>query len=955
MKILSCKINHMKNPLGFGMERVSASWIADSGQSKKQAAAQVRVTKDAAMEELVFDTGKSDVLESTAVVLSVDLKPRTRYYWTVQVWGDAGDTAVSGVNWFETGKMGEQWQGKWITTPWMESEKDREIHPYFRKQFCTSSVHSARLYISGAGMYHLEINGKKVGQEYLSPGCNALDCWVQVQTYDITEYLQDGENVLGILMGDGWSKGRFGVFSSECSPYVSEFLLCAELRILHEDGTETVIGTDREWKCYPSPVLSDGIYDGEVYDARKEIEGWSEAGLDECEWEQAVVTEPQGLGNFTDRLSLPITVNELLAPQGIIETPAGETVLDMGQNMVGWLRCRIREPEGAEIKIQYGEILQNGNFYRENLRSARAEYRFISDGEEHIIEPHFTYYGFRYVKIEGLSGKPDIGDFTGCVVYSAMEMTGKLRTSDPLLNRLFENALWSQKGNFVDVPTDCPQRDERMGWTADAQVFCKTASFNMDTYAFYTKYLYDLWKEQEKRGGMVGNVVPSMIPGNKGESSAVYGGAAAWGDAAVLMPWVLYQHYGDPEILRAQYGSMKAWVEWIYAKDEASGGKRLWCGGFQYGDWLALDGPVEGGTEGGTDKDLIASAYYKISAELLARTAEILGKKEDAEKYSGLSQEIRKAVQNEFYTKSGRCAVPTQTAHILALAFDLVEEQAKQKTARELIKLLEKNGMHLQTGFVGTPLLCMVLSENGYSEAAYQVLLKEDYPGWLYGVKMGATTVWERWNSVMPDGTLSGTGMNSLNHYAYGSVVQWMYEHMCGIQCLLPGYQKFRIAPELYERLNGAVAEFDSPKGRIKAGWKVTGDRQVRVKVRVPFDTMALIGIPSGAGQEMELEAGEYEFDFELEKDHVPGYSLDDTLDTLMENPAAGAVVGGLKMLLDRIPADMVPDRGISVRKMVAGLSPMIQKMLSAQIDMEKIERELKEIKPEYRSVEIVL
>lgn len=874
MKLIECRTCHMKNPLGYAMERAVVSWIAGSDVSRRQKAARIVVAADAQMGEILYDSGLDPALSGTGTVLPIELEGKRRYYWTVQVQGEAGDEAISEVNWFETGLRENRLGGEWITTPWA----DKNRHPYLRRRFCLpSDVKKARLYVTGAGIYELEINGRRVGEERLAPGSHSMDGWVQVQTLDVTNELHSGENVLGAMLGNGWSKGKFGVFK-ECAPYVKEFLLRAELDVCLADGTEMVLTTDTEWECAPGPVMESSIYDGEVYDAQKEIAGWSmpfnrngasekqddTALSEQCtaqKWEKAVTADVTGLGAFEDRLSLPVVVKEIRKPAALLHTPAGEQVLDMGQNMTGWLRFRVQEPAGTKIRIQYGEVLQEGNFYRDNLRSAKAEYVYISDGTQHVAEPHFTFFGFRYAKIEGLTGPVNPDDFEGCVVYSDMEETGWLKTSHAGVNRLFENAKWSQKCNFLDVPTDCPQRDERMGWTGDAQVFCKTAAFNMDTYEFYTKFLHDMWKEQQMCGGMVAHILPSMLPEQEKQKEAdfLHGGSAAWADAATIIPWTVYEQYGDEEILRRQYPGMKAWVDWVYRQDEKTGGTRLWKDTFHFGDWLALDGPEPDGVEGGTDKNLIASAYYRHSAQLTAKAARVLGKEEEALWYQELSEQVKAAVNRAFYTENGRCKVHTQTAYVLALAFDLVGEEAKSGAAQQLAELLRENGGHLQTGFVGTPLLCRVLSKYGYSDLAYALLLGKEYPGWLYEVGLGATTIWERWNSVLPDGRISGTEMNSLNHYAYGSIAQWMYENMCGVQVLEPGYRRFRIAPEISGELSEASMAFRSPKGMIRAGWKRWEDGRLEVKVSVPFDAAAQLVLPL-SGEEKELEAGDYTF-----------------------------------------------------------------------------------------------
>ena len=860
----------MYEPMGFAMEEAVFSWIAESEASKNQCRALIRVALDAQMKDVVYASDPKGNPDSTGFALPVKLQPRTRYYWTVQVWGDSGDTAVSDVNSFETGKREEAMLGDWITTPW----EDQKISPYIRKSFTvTGNVCKARLYMIGLGLYLPYVNGAQVG-EYFAPGCTAVDRWNQIYTYDITAQLHPGENVLGVMMGDGWSKGRFGagyhMESVEAyvdtylmednqkktmvqgTTYIDQYLLKAELRILLEDGTEQVITTDDSWVCEPSPVLANSIYDGEIYDANKAIPGWCTTACNGAGWDQMKRVENVPLGALEDRLSLPIICKQTIRPIGFIHTPAGETVLDLGQNIVGWVKLRILEPAGTVIRLQHGEILQNGCFYRENLREAKAEFVYISDGNEAVVEPHFTFYGFRYVKIEGITN-PKLDDFTGCVVYSNLEETGWFTTSDDRINRLFENAKWSQKDNFLDVPTDCPQRDERMGWTGDAQVFCKTGSYNMETYAFYTKYLHDLWREQEKNHGMVSHVIPTVIRQSFRHPGFWQGGACVWGDAATIMPWTLYEHYGDITILKRQYESMKAWVDWIVHNVVSDNG--IWDQGFQFGDWLALDGNREDDRLGGTDEAYIATAYLKYSAQLTAKAAKVLGIAEDVTYYTRISQQTKKAIQETYFEADGTCKIQTQTAQILALVMDLVPIEQRSQVAKDLVRLLQEKGMHLQTGFVGTPFLCKALSAEGYSDAAYEVLFKEDFPSWLYEVNMGATTIWERWNSVLPDGSMSGTGMNSLNHYAYGSIAQWMYENIAGLTAVDPGFKTFRVKPEVTDRFSFVEAKYASAMGEIWLRWETSGSGGHTLQIRVPFNTTAVVELN---GENRILKAGSY-------------------------------------------------------------------------------------------------
>jgi len=847
MNISCCKTNHIEKPIGYAIKQASVSWIAESDRSTKQENARVIVAADPDMKKILFS---EDAAQSTGTPLPIALQPCTRYYWTVQVWGNGGDTAISEVNYFETGKMEKEPEGSWITTPW----EDKSISPYIRKNFHVRDVKKARLYITGLGLYWLEINGKRVCDEYFTPGCTGANHLVQVYTYDVTDMLESGDNVLGVMLGNGWAKGRFGTYPKyHFAPLIDQYLLKAELRLTSEDGTQQIITTDESWKCFPSPVIKDSIYDGEVYDERKAIPGWSSAAYSARSWEAVKIPEEVPLGKLVDRLSLPVIVKEQRKPMQIIHTSAGETVLDMGQNMVGWIKMRVHEPEGTRIKLSYGEILQDGCFYNENLRSAKAQYTYISDGSETLAEPHFSFYGFRYVKVEGNTKPLNLADFTGCAVYSDLAETGWITTSDDRINRLFQNAKWSQKGNFLDIPTDCPQRDERMGWTGDAQMFCKTACYNMDTLAFYRKYLRDLQIEQQAMGGRVGHLVPSFYHAYAGIDDAWLGGSCAWGDAAVIIPWTLYSHYGDITVLEESYPSMKAWVDWIVRTNVSHTG--LWDRGFRFGDWLALDGKDE--FCGGTDVTLVASAYLKLSSGLVAKAAKKLGLQEDAAYYQAISDRTKQSIQNAYYAKDGKCIVRTQTAYILALAMDLVDMEVRPLVAAELVKLLQENNMHLTTGFVGTPFLCKVLSGEGYSKEAYTLLFQKDFPSWLYQVDMGATTIWERWNSVLPNGKLSGTGMNSLNHYTYGSIVQWMYENICGLQAKDEGFKTFYVAPEFTDHFSCVDMRYDSPKGTILIRWEREEDTY-KLHVNVPFDTQAIVSLPGPDSKTLVLPAGEH-------------------------------------------------------------------------------------------------
>ncbi len=893
MKVEHLKVNHLTNPLGFDLADPTVSYVVTQASGKRQAAARVQVSLKEDFSEILYDSGESDSIVSTGFELPITLAPMTRYYWRVKVTDETGDSAVSDVQWFETAKTvtGNDciWQAKWITPAAEKSVQAavwQDIH-------IMKPVAKARAYMIGLGVYEFYLNGEKQGEECLLPGFCDYDSWLQYQTYELD--LREGDNRVEMLLGDGWYKGRYGM-RKKYENYGDRLAALAEIHVRYEDGTEDIFGTDASWKARRSRIVASGIYNGEVYDATQDVS-------------ESFGTEVIELGyeRLYPRLSPAITVHERIKPVEVIYTPAGEAVLDMGQNMVGWLQFRCKAPAGTRLHFQFGEILQDGNFYNENLRTAEAEFTYISDGIERDVRQHFTFYGFRFVKVEGWKGEIDPEDFRGLVIHSDMEELGEITTSDPLVNRLVLNAKWGMKGNFLDVPTDCPQRDERYGWTGDAQIFSGTACYFMDTYAFYTKYGKDLYCEQMKMDGSVPDVVP--VANFPGDASTV------WADAATVIPWNVYLHYGDKNILRRQYDSMKGWVDYMKRQDDRDGSKRLWLTGTHYADWLALDGNYPGGVYGATDPNLIASAYYFYSTDIVAKTAGILGKKEDADAYRKLAEEIREAFIREYFTPAGKLAVDTTTAYVVVLHTGLVPDYALERARKGLLNRLKKNFYHLDTGFTGTPWLCRVLSENGMNDLAYHLLLEKGYPGWLYEVLMGATTIWERWNSVEPDGKISGTAMNSLNHYSYGSIVEWMFRNMAGINPCEEGvgFKKFRIAPMPNYQIGRAQAKLRAASGTIESAWEIDG-KQLRFRFMVPFDTEAEIVLPDAEADVIRRQAdcrqsekpdirqdgknvvfragaGSYEFCYEPTTPCRKIYSLDTPFEELKENPKTRAIL----------------------------------------------------------------
>lgn len=881
--------NHLTSPIGYQMDQPVFSWQVEKAEGKKQTAARIVVAKDMALLEVVADTGWSE-LDSLAAPVDLSPAPRTRYYWTVAVRSDAGEEAVSEIQFFETGMMGEPWQAKWITCD------KKERLPVFHKQISVNKpLERARLYICGLGLYEASINGGRIGEEYFTPYCNNYSAWLQVQTYDVTDELRCGGE-LSVLLGDGWYAGCFGYASKPGDPgnYGQERKMIAQLYLTFSDGSVEIIGSDETWYVTRSHITFSGIYDGEYRDDT----------LSESEPEEVIVTSENA--PLTDRYSLPVIIHERMMPISLIHTPAGETVLDLGQNLVGIFSFHVHEKTGTKISLQFGEVLQNGCFYRENYRTALSEYSYVCKEEDVWVRPHFTFFGYRYVKIEGIKNLQK-EDFTALVLYSDLPETGTLMTGNEKVNRLVENVKWGQRGNSLDVPTDCPQRDERLGWTGDAQVFSATSCYLRDSYAFYRKYLHDMYTEQLQQDGMVPDIVPSISP--------VYQTTAAvWGDAACIIPWNLYLFYGDLSILSETYPSMKAWVDYVRRQD---GEDHAWREQFQYGDWLALDHPSGRPDQclGGTDEGYISTVYYMNSADILSRTADLLGKKADAKEYGAIAAKLKDFLQAEYFAPNGRCVCDTQTGLILALQYDLSPNPDACRA--RLLQKLKQTGGKLQTGFVGTPFLCRQLTEAGKEREAYDLLLKESYPGWLYEVNLGATTIWERWNSLNPDGSISSTGMNSFNHYAYGAIAEWMFRSIGGLQAdeSAPGFRKARICPVPDMRIGSAHLSYYSAAGLYKIDWEILEERKLHLRVVIPFGCEADVYLPHSKEEPVTLPTGCYEWTYETDQPMRRLYHIELRLRDILDNP-------GVRKVLDEVVPGMsaLPDsmQGWTVRELLS-------------------------------------
>lgn len=845
MRVIHMRVNHRENPLGYLLRNpIVLSWQVKDSKGKFEKACRILISKDENFKKIIYDSGltkrKSPVFE-----VDLNLEPRTRYYWKVSVWDDAGDYAESDIAWFETGKMNEKWNANWITPDWNE-----EIcHPILVKEIeISDSVSKARLYGTGLGLYEIRINGDRISNELFLPGYNAYDKWIQVQTFDISKYLITGKNKIEVLLGNGWYKGKFGAMSPREKIYGDKFAFLAEIHIEYEDGNKDLFITDDTWDAYPSPILNSSIYDGEIRNYNE---------IPNVKWNTKIID--LGFEKLIDRLSPPVKIMEEIKPIRHMRSFADENIIDMGQNMVGWVRFKARIPKGHEVVLQFGETLLNGDLYRDNLNNAKQEFRIIGDGIERIYEPTFTYFGFRYVKLIGFNDI-DVSDFTGCVIHSEMERRGCIETSNWKINRLYENIIWSQKGNFIDTPTDCPQRSERLGWTGDAQVFSNTALYNYDCVAFYEKYLYDLWQEQNDNNGMVPMYIPALRFKDYDAHMFVGIGSAGWGDVATILPWNIYLHTGDKTILKKQYDSMKAWVDFMISQDD---GSRIWKRGSFFGDWLALDSRDPNHKFGSTPFELIATAFYAYSIYILANTAKILGYERDAEYYKKVYEEIKEAYKKEFITPNGRVASDTQTANVLTLKFKLADEKDSKRIIEDLVNKIIMSKGHLTTGFLGTPYLCLVLSENDYHNVACQLFIRDDFPSWLYAVNLGATTIWERWNSILPNGEINRESMNSLNHYAFGSIGEWMYKHLVGIQIdeMNPGFTHAIINPMPCKFIKWVKGEVNTISGSYKCEWKIINSKLIRIIVEVPFNCTATFIWPDGSKKE-ELIPGNYEFDY---------------------------------------------------------------------------------------------
>jgi alpha-L-rhamnosidase len=852
---LTCEM--LDRPLGLDEPSPRLSWKLSSGRrGDAQTAYRLTVARRPddldRSDRLLWDTGRRESGETLLVPYDgPPLESSSRYHWRVTVWDTQGEQTAEAGSWFETGLLhADDWRAVWIgrgpgTRPVVDppgeddrTDRTRRLSPcaHLRRSFTVPEAPvRARVHVSARGLYELWINGRRVSDAELAPGWTDYRHRVLYQTYDVGDLLAAGENVVAAVLADGWWSGYVGFDPRRHALHYGDApQLIVQLIIDFADGSRRTVVSDGDWRESPGPIRYADLLMGEYVDARDDLPGWTRPGYDDSRWSAAHVLD-RNTGPLRATPDQPVRVVEELQAQTVEERSAGRYIVDMGQNMVGRLRLTLRgAPRGQRIVLRHAEMLSDGELYLANLRTAEATDVYIARGEPvEVFEPRFTFHGFRYAEISGHPGELGAGDVAGRVLHSDMPWTGEFRCSDETVNRLQSNIRWGQRGNFVSVPTDCPQRDERLGWLADAQVFLPTACRNADVSAFFARWMRDVVDGQDADGAFR-DVAPLLCVTGEG--------APAWGDGGVIIPWHLYRVYGDLRVLERSYDAMSAWVDHVHRHNP----DLIWRDrvGAHYGDWLQVD--VE------TPRELMATAYFARSAELVAAAAERLGRHTDAKRYAALHTSIRDAFADAFVTDDGRVAGGTQTAYLLAVAFDLMPRHLVPSAVGQLAADIEDRDRHLTTGFVGVALLCPVLTEHGRADLAYALLHQDTYPSWGYSIRHGATTIWERWDGWTEEHGFQSPLMNSFNHYSLGSIGDWLYGHVAGIG-QQPGsvaYRELLLRPTIGGRLTWATARQQSPRGEVRCGWSLADD-ELRVDVAVPPGATALLHLPAAGSADV--------------------------------------------------------------------------------------------------------
>jgi alpha-L-rhamnosidase len=833
------------NPIGLDVATPRFSWqLLSNKRNVFQKAYEIQVFIAGKDNVVVWNSGKVMSEQSVLIPYSGDaLQSGKKYKWQVKVWDNTDELPqTSDTASFQMAFLKESdWKAKWIEPGYKEDSVMRPS-PLFRKQFSTSkSITSATAYITAHGLYEAQINGVRIGNAYFTPGWTSYSKRLQYQVYDVTNMITKGSNAIAVSLGNGWYRGVIG-FKNKKNTYGKDIALLFQLEIIYNDGTTETVISDGSWKSSTGSIRYSEIYNGEIIDARKEKKNWTLTGYVDAGWSGVKVTS-HPMNVLTATYNDLIKKKETFKPVKILKTPKGEHVIDFGQNLAGWVTVKVKGKAGDKIVVSHAEVLDKaGNFYTANLRAAKAQDTYIlKGGGEEIFEPHFTWHGFRFIKVEGYPGKIRAENFTANALYSDIPATGTFRSSNPLVNQLQHNIQWGQKGNFLDIPTDCPQRDERLGWTGDAQVFFRTAAFNMNVNNFFAKWLKDLQADQLPNGS-----VPFVIPNILGDRRS---GSAGWDDAANIIPWNVYLAYGDKRVLEQQYSSMKKWIGYI----QSISPNNLWNTGTHYGDWLFYSPDDDkDGKAAVTDKYLIAQCFYANSTQLVINAARVLGKTEDLAYYQSLLLKIKEAFVKEYLTSNGRLVSGTQTAYVLSLNFDMLPVELRQQAAERLVENIKNYSNHLTTGFLGTPYLCHVLSRFGYTNIAYDLLLQQEYPSWLYPIKKGATTIWERWDGIKEDGSFQTPAMNSYNHYSYGAIGDWIYRAIAGLDTYEdgPGYKHIKIQPHIGGGFTNASATLETYYGKVSSSWKLDKDK-ILMDVEIPANTIATVFVPSTNANEV--------------------------------------------------------------------------------------------------------
>lgn len=898
-------------PLGIDVFAPRLSWqLQNTRQGTRQTAYRILAASDPHLlyegNADLWDSGKSETDQSIHIPYEGwELRSRQRVYWQVTVWDETGQVNHSEITWFEIGLLDrDDWKGAWIGAALTGGPRSTIPAPFLRQEFyIDGTIKTARLYVTALGLHECSINGMRVSEDVFAPGWTDYHNRVQYQVYDVTHLLGEGANVIGAILGDGWAVGHIGWHHRQT--YFDQPRLLAQLEITMTDGRMMTIVTDESWKYQFGPILENDLVMGEAYDARLEMVGWDTPDFDDVRWQQAICFDDLGI-KIDAAISPPVRRIEELKPicdpDDRTTVTTGQYIFDLGQNMVGRIRFKGHAPAGTTVTFRFAEVLNpDGTLYTDNLRTARVidYYTFKGEGEE-IWEPKFTFHGFRYVEVSGYLGVVSRDTVTGIVLHSDLRQTGYFECSDPLLNQLQHNIVWGQKGNFLDIPTDCPQRDERLGWTGDIQVFARTAAFNMEVAGFLAKWMQEVVYAQGEQGN-----VPPVVPPIELEFTE--DGGPAWADSVIIVPWTMYLCYGDQRILDDNYLAMgkfmrfvlEASPDFIRCAPEYEG----WPG---IGDWLSINAD--------TPRDLIGTAFWAYDANLMSQIASVLGKNEDAKYYSDLFSRVKKAFfdrylndskvpiavaqpsdirlrleRNDAISRGNLKSVdygpvtselfntdlftPSQTAYVLALHFDLLPEDLRMVATDELVADIERRDMHLSTGFVGAPYLAHVLSQNGKLDTAYALLFQKTWPSWLYSVTQGATTVWERWDGWTEENGFQDPIMNSFNHYAYGSIGNWLYSVVTGIEIdpRQPGYKHIVLRAQPGGGVTQATGKLETLYGKIVSQWTLS-DNQFEWQVIVPPNTTATVYLPWKEAQKItlngqpvmgtvhEVEAGEYHF-----------------------------------------------------------------------------------------------